>query len=92
MQRTGRWTMQVRDETGSVCYDKTQISILPMALHYKDEDGDVKVLCFVGLSVITAHSVLSTFAFLKAMILELHQTIPFLNTIYFVTDCPLYQY
>ena len=38
------------DEMGSVCYDKAQISIHPMVLHYIDEDGVTKVLCFVGLS------------------------------------------
>ena len=63
-----------------------------MALHYTDEDGEVKVECFVGLSGTMAQSVPSTLAFLKAMILELHQTIPFLKNIYFVTDCPLSQY
>ena len=84
-------TMYV-DEIGSVCYDKAQISIHPMVLHYRDEDGDMKVLRFVGLSGIMAHSVPSTFAFLKAMMLELHQTMLLLNTIHFVTDCPSSQY
>ena len=27
-------------EIGSVCYDKAQITIHAMVLHYKDEDGD----------------------------------------------------
>ena len=36
----------------------------------------MKILSFVGLSDIMAHPVPSIFAFLKAMMLELHQTIP----------------
>jgi len=80
------------DEMGSVCYDKAQVSIHPMELHYKDEDGYMKILSFVGLSCIIAHPVSSTFAFLKAMMLELHQTMPLLNTIHFVTDCQSSQY
>ena len=63
-----------------------------MVLHYTDEDGDMKVLSFVGLSGIMAHQVPSTFAFLKAMMLELHQIMPLLNIIQFVTDCPSSQY
>ena len=80
------------DETGYVCYDKAQISIHPMVLDYRDEDGYMKVFSFVGLSGIMAHPGPSTFAFLKAMILELHQTMPLLNTFHFVTDCPSSQY
>ena len=80
------------DEIGAVCYDKAHISIHPMVLHYRDEDGYMKVLSFVGLSGIMAHPVPSTFAFLKAMMLELHQTMLLLNTIHVVTDCPSSQY
>ena len=84
MQRTGKYV----DEIGSVCYDKAQISIHPMVLlHYRDEDGHMKILNFFGLSGIMAHPVPSTFAFLKAMMLELHQTMPLLNTIHFETEC-----
>ena len=80
------------DDIGYVCYDKAHISIHPMVLHYIYEDGDMKGFCFVGLSSIMAHSVPSTFAFLKAMTLQLHQTTPLLNTVHFVTDCPGSQY
>ena len=80
------------DEIGSVCYDKVQTSIHPSVLHYRDEDGYMKVLSSVGLSCIMADPVPSTFAFLKAMMLELYQTMPLLNTIHFLTDCPSSQY
>ena len=76
------------DEMGSVCYDKAQASIYPMILHYGDEDGNMKVFSFVGLSGIMAYPVCSIFAFLKAMMLELHQTMPLLNTIH-VGQAPL---
>ena len=45
------------DEIGYVCYDKAQGSIHPMLLPYKDNDGNIKILSFVGLSVIMAHPV-----------------------------------
>ena len=82
------------DEIGYVCYDRAQVSIHPMVLHYTDEDGDMKVLSFVGLSCIIwlTRIELSTLAFLKAMMLELHQTMPLLNTIHFVTNCPSSHY
>ena len=38
------------DEIGSVCYDKAQIKIHPMVLQYRDEDGYMKVLRFIGFS------------------------------------------
>ena len=74
--------------TGGLCkcvdeiasYDKAQISIHPMVLHYRDEDGYMKVLSFVGLSGIMVNPVPSIFAFLNAMILELHQTMPLLKS------------
>ena len=39
--------------------DKAQISIHPVVLHYTDEDEDMKVLSFAGISGIMTHSVLS---------------------------------
>ena len=39
-----------------MCYDQAQISIHPM-LHYIDDNGDMTVLHFVGLSGKMAHSV-----------------------------------
>ena len=57
-----------------------------MVLHYRDDAGDMQVLSFVGLSAIMAHSVPSTFAFLEAMMIELHKTMPLLNIIHFVAD------
>ena len=80
------------EEIGSVYYDKAQITIHPMVLHYRNENGQMKVLSFVGLSGVTAHTVPTTFAFLKAMMSELHQAMPLLNTIHFVTDSPSSQY
>ena len=65
-----------------LCYDKVQINIHLMVLHYRDED--IKVLSCVSQSGIMAHSVSST--------LELHQTVPLINTIHFVIDCPNSQY
>ena len=32
------------DEIRSMCYDTAHISIHPMVLHYRDEDGSMKVL------------------------------------------------
>ena len=43
-------------------------------------------------SGIIAHSMPSTFAYLKAMMLELHQTMPLLNIVHLVADCPSSQY
>ena len=42
------------DEKGSVCYVNSQVSIHLVVLHYRDEDGDITVLSFVGLSGIMA--------------------------------------
>ena len=63
-----------------------------MVRHYSDEVGTMKVLNYVVLPCVMTHSVPTTVAFLKAILLELHQIMPFLNTIHFVTDSPSYQY
>ena len=92
MDYAENWQVKYMEEIGSVYYDKAQITIHPMVLHYRNENGQMKVLSFVGLSGVTAHTVPTTFAFLKAMMSELHQAMPLLNTIHFVTDSPSSQY
>ena len=63
-----------------------------MVFVYGDEGGDMKVLSFLGSSGIMALWVPSTFAFLKAVKLEVQQAMPLLNTIHFATDPPCSQY
>ena len=92
MDYAENWQVKYMEEIESVYYDKAQITIHPMVLHYRNENGQMKVLNFVGLSCVTAHTVPTTFAFLKAMMSELHQAMPLLNTIHFVTDSPSSQY
>ena len=92
MDYAENWQVKYMEEIGSVYYDKVQISIHPVVLHYRDEDGAMKDLSYVGLSCVMAHSGPTTFAFLKAVLLELHHIMPFLNTIHFVTDSPSSQY
>ena len=85
MDYAENWQVKYMEEIGYVYYDKAQITIHPMVLHYRNENGQMKVLSFVGLSGVTAHTVPTTFAFLKAMMSELHQAMPLLNTIHHAT-------
>ena len=78
------------DETGSVCYDKGEINIHPIVLHYRDEDRYMKVLSFVGLSGIMAYSVPSTFAFFKSNDVRATPNYAVIKH-HFVTDCPSYK-
>ena len=64
----------------------------PMVLHYKEAEESTAVKTFVGVSSVTAHSAPTTFAFIKAMMPYIKETVPNLRKIHFITDSPSSQY
>jgi hypothetical protein len=62
-----------QDEPAQVFFDKKQITIHPMVIHYRDMSGTLKHTSFVGISEETNHSAPTTLAFFMKMIPKLQE-------------------
>lgn len=89
------WAVKYQDEIAAVYFDKNQITIHPMIVHYKVMGTECDELChksFVGVSSVTAHSVPTTFAFISALMSRLKALLPELKVVHFISDSPSSQY
>ena len=89
------WAVKYQDEIAAVYFDKNQITIHPMVVHYKGVGAECDKIChlsFVGVSSVTAHSVPTTFAFIGALMSELLKLLPELKVVHFISDSPSSQY
>ena len=86
------WNCKFMEEITGVYYDKNQITIHPMVLNYIDNQNKVSAMSFVGVTGERSHAVPTTFTFIKALIQDLHERLPTLHTIHFVSDSPSSQY
>lgn len=92
MDYSENWAAKFPDEIVAAYYDKSQISIHPMVVHFQDDDGVMKHSSFVGVTKEGSHTVPTTYAFLRKLIDELKQLFPNLKSIHFVSDSPSSQY
>ena len=66
-----------QDEPAQVCYDRHQVTIHPMVVHYhKDEESDPVHESFVGVSQVTNHSAPTSVAFLLQLLEHLAVKFP----------------
>lgn len=89
------WAVKYQNEITAVYFDKNQITVHPMVVNYKKAGTECdKILhrSFVGVSSVTAHSVPTTFAFIKALMVQLVEMLPQLSTVHFISDSPSSQY
>ena len=86
------WQAKFMYEISSAYYDKCQVTVHPMVLHCRDEEGELQVRSYVGISEVTNHSLPTTFAFLKKLIPIVKKDYPHLEVIHFVSDGPSSQY
>lgn len=85
------WVCRYQDEITAVYYNTTQVSIHPMVVNQK-KDGKLIAKSYVGVTSVTAHSVPTTFAFIKQLMNELKSLMPKLATLHFISDSPSSQY
>jgi hypothetical protein len=81
-----------QDEPSQVYYDRRQITLHPMVIHFRDVSGSLVHRSYVGISGYNNHSASTTLAFIQKLIPELLKLLPNLNTIHYITDSPASQY
>ena len=87
MDYAENWVCRYYEEITAVYYDKFQVTIHPVVVHFK-QDGKLCAKSYVGITSVTAHGVSTTFAFIKAMMKEVKELLPELSTLHFITDPP----
>ena len=80
-----------QNEPSQVFYDKNQITVHPMVVHFT-EDGSLKHKSFIGITDVTKHSAPTTVAFLLKLIPEVKKIKPMLSTVHYISDSPANQY
>ena len=92
MDYSENFNVVYQDEPSQVFYDRRQVSIHPMVVHYRDMDGVVSHESFVGISEEKAHGAPTTAAFISKLIPEVLKILPDLKCIHYITDSPSSQY
>jgi hypothetical protein len=85
------YTCVYQDEPAQVFYDRNQITIHPMVVHYMDSTGLVHQ-SFVGVTDINKHSAPTTVAFLSKLVPEIRKLKPELKVVHYISDSPANQY
>jgi hypothetical protein len=81
-----------QDEPSAAFFDRRQVTIHPMVVHFKDIDENIQTHSYIGISDQTTHAAPMTFAFLKKLVPELKHKLPDLQVIHYVSDSPASQY
>ena len=86
------WSSKYHNEITSVYYDKSQVTIHPMVVMFKNHEGETQVKTYIGVTKVGSHSIVTTFCFIKKMISLLVKMIPSMAAIHFVSESPNNQY
>jgi hypothetical protein len=81
-----------QDEPSAVFFDRKQVTVHPMVIHYKDLTGSMQHISYVGLSDEKLHSAPTTLAFITKMYPELKKVLPDISMVHFISDSPSSQY
>jgi hypothetical protein len=92
MDYSENYVCSYQDEPAQIYYDRNQVTIHPMIVHYRDDAGTLQHITFVGISEERSHSASTTFAFIEKMIPKVQQELPNLTYVHFISDSPASQY
>ena len=81
-----------QDEPAQVFYDRRNITIHPMVVHYTSEDGQLHHKSFAGISDITQHSAGMALAFITKLMPHILEIKPNVQIVHYITDSPASQY
>jgi hypothetical protein len=81
-----------QDEPSNLYYDRSQVTVHPMIVHYRNQDGHILHQSFVGISSEKSHAAPTTLAFIKKIIPEIQKLLPNVTLVHYVTDSPPTQY
>ena len=82
------------EEIQSAYYNKEQITLHPMVVHYREQgDNDrLQHKCCVGVSAERSHTAPTTYAFINKVLPEIKHLVPDVSTVHYLTDSPTSQY
>lgn len=86
------YACKFQDEPAQAFYDRRQVTVHPMVIHYRQNDESLNHKSFVGISSDRSHSAPTTFAFLRKLVPEVLKIIPHLTKIHYISDSPVSQY
>jgi hypothetical protein len=92
MDFSENYACRYQDEPAAAFYDRSQVTIKPMVIHYKDANSQMQHKSFVGITGEKGHSAPTTFAFLRKVVPEIQEILPNLSVIHYITDSPVSQY
>jgi hypothetical protein len=81
-----------QDEPSQVFYDKRQITLHPMVIHFRQQNGSLDHKSYIGMCDDKNHSAPTTLAFISKLITELKILLPDLEILHFISDSPASQY
>ena len=81
-----------QDEIGAVHYDRNQVSLHPMVIHYRDDTDTLQHISIVGVTEERSHTIATTMAFIQSIQIKVKAILPKLNTVPCITDSPSSQY
>ena len=86
------WAMKYYEEISHAFYNAQQVSLLPIVLNYRGDDGELQTMSYCGISDCTSHSAPTSFAFISAVSTQLRLMFPKVDTIHFISDSPFSQF
>ena len=89
MEYSENYSWSYQDEPQQAFYDRCQVTIHPMEVHYRDTEGDLKYQSFVG---IRSHSAPTTLAYIRKLVPLVKEILPELSTIPYISDSTVAQY
>jgi hypothetical protein len=81
-----------QDEPSAAFYDRRQVTLMPMVIHFKDQDSNLRHKSFVGITSERTHSAPTTFAFLRQLLPKVKELLPSLHRINYISDSPVSQF
>jgi hypothetical protein len=92
MDYSENYSCGYQDEPSAVFYDKNQVTIHCMVVHFRTLDGNVEHKSFAGICSDTSHTAPTCLCFIQKLIPRIQMFLPELNCIHYITDSPSSQY
>lgn len=92
MDYSENYSCTFNEEISQVFYDKMQVTLHPMVVHWRNENAELVHKSYCGISEERAHTVPTTFTFIKQLIPAIKNLIPDLKIVHYITDSPSSQY
>ena len=86
------WAVKYNMQISAAFYDNDQVSMHPMVIHYRAEEGTLETHSYVGISAEGSHTFATSLTFILRMLEMLQEMLPQLEVVHFISDGPSSQY